>query len=136
MSKLWAERLTAVGMIVVAGFFLMQTIAMPGTSGTFPKFTEYMVILLAVVMIVRTFFTHDELRHLPARILRRVDRVLLSRHLDDGVPKLEGDGGGRDRAVPPDVSVLQPRPRSRAAQRVVHMSTTVHAALAVRCRGR
>ena len=60
MSKLWAERLTAVGMIVVAGFFLVQSIRMPGTSGSFPQFTEYVVIVLALVMIVRTFFTRDE----------------------------------------------------------------------------
>jgi hypothetical protein len=60
MSKLWAERLTAMGMIVVAGFFLWQSSDMPGTSGQFPQFTEYVVILLAAVMIVRTFFTRDE----------------------------------------------------------------------------
>lgn len=60
MSKLWAERLTAVGMILVAGFFLTQSIGLPGTSGEFPLFTEYVIILLAVIMIVRTYFTHDE----------------------------------------------------------------------------
>jgi hypothetical protein len=60
MSKLWAERFTAMGMIVVAGFFLLQSIDLPGTSGSFPQFTEYVVILLALTMIVRTFFTHDE----------------------------------------------------------------------------
>ena len=59
MSKLWAERFTAIGMIIVAGFFLMQSRDMPGTSGTFPEFTEYMIMLLAAIMIVRTFFTHD-----------------------------------------------------------------------------
>jgi hypothetical protein len=60
MSKLWAERVTAIGMILVAGFFLAQSIQMPGTSGTFPEFTQYAIILLAVIMIVRTFVTHDE----------------------------------------------------------------------------
>jgi len=60
MSRLWAERLTALGMIVVAGFFVTQSIDMPGGSGSFPLFTEYVIILLALVMIVRTFFTHDE----------------------------------------------------------------------------
>lgn len=60
MSKLWAERLTALAMIAVAGFFLMQSIDLPGTSGSFPQFAEYVVILLAVIMIVRTFFTHDK----------------------------------------------------------------------------
>jgi len=60
MTKVSAERLTAIGMILVAGFFLIESSEMPGTSGTFPQFTEYMIILLAVIMIVRTFFTHDE----------------------------------------------------------------------------
>jgi len=60
MSKLWAERLTALAMIVVAGYFLTQSVGLPGTSGQFPQFTEYVVILLAVIMIVRTYFTHDE----------------------------------------------------------------------------
>ena len=60
MSKLWAERWTAIGMILVAGYFLMESRDMPGTSGTFPEFTEYVIMLLAVVMIVRTFFTRDE----------------------------------------------------------------------------
>jgi putative tricarboxylic transport membrane protein len=59
MSKLWAERLTALGMIVVAAFFLVQSTDMPGTSGTFPQFTTTIIILLAVVMIVRSFLTHD-----------------------------------------------------------------------------
>jgi hypothetical protein len=60
MSKLSAERLTALGMILVAGYFLTQSIGLPGTSGQFPQFTEYVIILLAVIMIVRTFFTRDE----------------------------------------------------------------------------
>lgn len=60
MSKLWAERLTAAGMILVAGYFLTQSIGLPGTSGEFPQFTEYVIMLLAVIMIIRTFFTHDE----------------------------------------------------------------------------
>ena len=59
MSKLWAERLTAIGMIVAAGYFVTQSIGLPGTSGTFPQFTEYMIIGLALIMFVRTFFTHD-----------------------------------------------------------------------------
>lgn len=60
MSKLWAERLTALGMIAVAAFFLVQSTNMPGTSGTFPQFTTIVIILLAVIMIVRTLFTHDK----------------------------------------------------------------------------
>lgn len=60
MSKIWAERLTALGMILFAGTFLVQSINLPGTSGTFPLFTEYVIILVAVIMIVRTFFTKDE----------------------------------------------------------------------------
>lgn len=60
MSRLWAERLTALGMIAVAVFFLVQSLQFPFTSGTFPLFTEYMIILLAVVMIVRSFLTRDE----------------------------------------------------------------------------
>lgn len=60
MTKIAAERLTAIGMILVSVFFLVQTIGWPGTSGTFPQFTEYVVILLALIMLLRTFFTHDE----------------------------------------------------------------------------
>ncbi len=60
MSRLWAERLTASGMILVAGYFLTQSIGLPGSSGQFPQFTEYVIIMIAAIMIVRTFFTHDE----------------------------------------------------------------------------
>lgn len=60
MSKLWAERLTALGMIAFAGIFLAQSIEFPFTSGTFPMFTEYVIIILAVIMIVRSFLTHDK----------------------------------------------------------------------------
>jgi len=60
MSKLWAERFTAIGMILVAGYFLIESRDMPGTSGTFPEFTEYTIMLLAMIMIVRTLFTTDE----------------------------------------------------------------------------
>ena len=60
MSKLWAERLTAIGMIVVAGYFITQSSGLPGTSGTFPLFTEWMIIGLALIMICRTFITHDK----------------------------------------------------------------------------
>ncbi len=60
MSKLAAERLTAIGMIVVAVIFLVQSIGWPGTSGAFPQFTEYVIILLALIMLARSFFTHDE----------------------------------------------------------------------------
>ena len=60
MSKLWAERLTAIAMIVVAGFFVTQSVGLPGTSGTFPQFTEYVVIGLALIMFCRTYFTRDK----------------------------------------------------------------------------
>ena len=60
MSKIWAERLTAFGMIAFAGYFLVQSLGLPSTSGAFPLFTEYAIILLAAVMLVRTFLTHDE----------------------------------------------------------------------------
>jgi hypothetical protein len=59
MSKIWAERLTAFGMIALAGFFITQSMGLPSTSGAFPKFTEILIIALALVMIVRTFITHD-----------------------------------------------------------------------------
>jgi hypothetical protein len=60
MSKLWAERLTAIGMIVVAGYFVTESMGLPSTSGTFPLFTEYVIIALALIMIIRTFLTHDQ----------------------------------------------------------------------------
>ncbi|NKB49942.1 MAG: hypothetical protein GKS02_11360 [Alphaproteobacteria bacterium] len=60
MSKIRAERVTAIGMIVVAGFFITQSQNLPSTSGAFPKFTEFMIIALAGIMILRTFITRDE----------------------------------------------------------------------------
>lgn len=60
MSKLWAERLTAIGMIVVAGYFVTQSTGLPSTSGTFPLFTEYVIIGLAAIMILRTLISHDD----------------------------------------------------------------------------
>jgi len=60
MTKLWAERLTAIGMIVVAAFFITESTGLPSTSGAFPKFTESLIIFLAAIMILRTFITHDE----------------------------------------------------------------------------
>ncbi|MBO6784132.1 MAG: tripartite tricarboxylate transporter TctB family protein [Alphaproteobacteria bacterium] len=60
MSRIWAERLTALGMIAFAVIFLAQSTAFPGTSGTFPVFTQSVIILLAVIMIIRSFFTKDE----------------------------------------------------------------------------
>ena len=59
MSKLWAERLTAFGMIVVAAFFITQSTDLPSTAGTFPQFTEYVIIILALAMIGRSFITRD-----------------------------------------------------------------------------
>lgn len=60
MTKLWAERLTAIGMIIVAAFFITESTGLPSTSGAFPKFTEYLIIFLAAIMIVRSYTTHDE----------------------------------------------------------------------------
>ena len=60
MSELWAEWLTAIVMIVVAGYFVTQSVGLPGSSGTFPQFTEYMIIGLAMIMFCRTYFTHDK----------------------------------------------------------------------------
>jgi putative tricarboxylic transport membrane protein len=60
MSKIWAERLTALGMIAFAAVVLVQAYDMPFTSGDFPKFTSFVIILLAVIMIVRSFLSHDK----------------------------------------------------------------------------
>ena len=50
----------AIVMIVVAGYFVTQSVGLPGSSGTFPQFTEYMIIGLAMIMFCRTYFTHDK----------------------------------------------------------------------------
>lgn len=60
MSKLWAERFTALGMIAFAAFVLTQSIPMPFTSGEFPAFTGYVIVILAVIMIIRSFLSHDK----------------------------------------------------------------------------
>jgi len=60
MSKLWAERLTAIGMIIAAGYIYFESQELPFTSGDFPVFTAIVVIILALAMIVRSFVTHDE----------------------------------------------------------------------------
>jgi hypothetical protein len=60
MTKLWAERLTAFGMIAVAAFFIFESTGLPSSSGAFPKFTEYLIIGLALIMILRTFIAKDD----------------------------------------------------------------------------
>lgn len=59
MSKIWAERLVAVAMILFATFFIYESSGWPGSSADFPRFTEYVIILLALIMIARTFITRD-----------------------------------------------------------------------------
>lgn len=60
MSKLWAERLTALGMIAFGAFVYIQSMDMPFTSGDFPTFTSYVIIALAVIMIIRTYMSHSD----------------------------------------------------------------------------
>jgi len=60
MSKAWAERLTAAGMIIFAVLVLIQSMQFPFTSGTFSSFTSYVIIALGIIMIARSYFSKDE----------------------------------------------------------------------------
>ena len=60
MSKAWAERLTAAGMIIFAVLVLIQSMQFPFTSGTFSSFTSYVIIALGIIMIARSYFSKGE----------------------------------------------------------------------------
>ncbi len=56
MTKLMAERIVAVALILVGGFMYTQTSGWPQRAGAFPQFAEVGIMVLALGMLVRTFF--------------------------------------------------------------------------------
>ena len=62
MTRLMAERLVAIGMILAAGFMYTQTIDWPQRAGAFPQFAEVGIMLLAFGMLLRSLTARDKER--------------------------------------------------------------------------
>lgn len=62
MTRLMAERLVAIGMILAAGFMYTQTIGWPQRAGAFPQFAEVGIMLLSLGMLVRSLTPRDKER--------------------------------------------------------------------------
>lgn len=59
MTRLMAERLVAVALIIAGGFMYSQTIGWPQRAGAFPQFAEIGIMVLAAGMLVRSFTPRD-----------------------------------------------------------------------------
>ncbi len=59
MTRLMAERLVAVALIIAGGFMYSQTIGWPQRAGAFPQFAEIGIMVLAAGMLVRSFMPRD-----------------------------------------------------------------------------
>lgn len=59
MSKLWAERLVAMTIIVLTLIMVPQTQGLPNGADSFPLFAEYGIIFLSLIIIARTFLTTE-----------------------------------------------------------------------------
>ena len=55
MTRLMAERVVAVALILAGAFMYTQTIDWPQRAGAFPQFAEFGIMILAFGMLVRTF---------------------------------------------------------------------------------
>lgn len=60
MTKLMAERIVAVFLIVAAGFAVTQTQGWPSRAGSFPQFAQYGIMFLAAGIFVRSFFVKND----------------------------------------------------------------------------
>ena len=60
MSKLAAERLVAVCLIIVAAILYTQSTGLPQRAGSFPQFAEISVALLAALIFARTFLESNK----------------------------------------------------------------------------
>ncbi len=59
MTRLLAERLVALGIIVAGGFVYLLTLEFPGRSDAFPDFAAISIVLLALGMLARSFTSRD-----------------------------------------------------------------------------
>lgn len=59
MSKLWAERLVATAIIVLALIMVPQTRGLPNGADAFPLFAEYGIIFLSLIIIARSFLVTE-----------------------------------------------------------------------------
>ena len=59
MTRLLAERLVAIGLIVAGGIVFLLTSEWPGRSDAFPDFASIGTIVLALGMLVRSFMARD-----------------------------------------------------------------------------
>ncbi len=62
MSKLTAERIIAVCLIIVAGIMYTQSTGWQQRAGSFPQFAEISVAVLAALMFLRTFLESSKKR--------------------------------------------------------------------------
>ncbi|MDA0784732.1 MAG: tripartite tricarboxylate transporter TctB family protein [Proteobacteria bacterium] len=62
MTRLMAERLVAIGIILAAGFMYTQTIGWPQRAGAFPQFAEIGIMVLAFGMLARSLTARDKER--------------------------------------------------------------------------
>ena len=62
MTRLMAERLVAIGIILAAGFMYTQTIDWPLRAGAFPQFAEIGIMVLALGMLLRSLTARDKER--------------------------------------------------------------------------
>lgn len=62
MTRLMAERLVAIGLILAAGFMYTQTTGWPLRAGAFPQFAEIGIMVLALGMLARSLTKRDKER--------------------------------------------------------------------------
>lgn len=62
MTRLMAERIVAVALILAGGFMYTQSTGWPQRAGAFPQFAEVGIMVLALGMFVRTFAARDKER--------------------------------------------------------------------------
>lgn len=62
MTRLMAERLVAVALILAGAFMYSQTIGWPKRAGAFPQFAEVGIMVLAFGMLLRTLTARDKER--------------------------------------------------------------------------
>ena len=62
MTRLMAERVVAVALILAGGFMYTQSTGWPQRAGAFPQFAQVGIMILALGMLVRSFTAKDRER--------------------------------------------------------------------------
>jgi len=60
MTRLLAERIVAVALILAAAFMYTQSTGWPQRAGAFPQFAQIGIIVLSLGMLVRSFMAKDK----------------------------------------------------------------------------